>query len=108
MQTLFDTQEIQDGQVEKPRKVGFVETPQLLVGANVLKPGQTAKLHTHATEDKTYLVLSGAGRIQAGDEEHRVRSGHLVFCPAGMPHGATNDGAENLRLLVVMAPNPKR
>jgi mannose-6-phosphate isomerase-like protein (cupin superfamily) len=72
-----------------------------------LTPGQTAKLHTHAREEKTYLVLSGEGVIRVGDEEHRVRTGHLVHCPTGVPHGATNDGAENLRLLVVMAPHPK-
>ena len=107
MQTLFDTLEIQDGQDEKPRKVGIVDTPQLLVGANVLLPGQTAKVHTHAIEDKSYLVLSGEGVIQVGAEEHRVRAGHLVFCPKGVPHGATNDGEKNLRLLVVMAPHPK-
>jgi len=107
MTTLYDTLEIQDGQDDKPRKVGIVDTPQLLVGANVLQPGQTAKLHTHAREEKTYLVLSGEGVIQVGDEEHRVRAGHLVHCPIGVPHGATNDGTENLRLLVVMGPHPK-
>ena len=105
--TLFDTHEIQEAQDEKPRKVAILDTPQLMVGANVLRPGQTAKLHTHVREEKTYLVLSGEGVVQVGEEAHRVRTGHLVHCPIGVPHGATNDGQENLRLLVIMAPHPK-
>ena len=108
MPTLYDTHEIQGGQEDKPRKVALVDTPQLMVGANVLLSGQSAKLHTHAHEEKFYLVLSGEGVVQVGDEEHRVRAGHLVHCPIGVPHGATNDGTEDLRLLVVMGPHPKR
>ncbi|HZY57889.1 MAG TPA: cupin domain-containing protein, partial [Rubrobacteraceae bacterium] len=53
-----------------------------------------------------YYVLEGAGRFTVGDEEKDLSRGHAVLAPAGVPPGVRNAFAENLILLVTMAPKP--
>lgn len=107
MLNVFDTNAVTDGRADKPRKVNLFETPRCFVDVHVLRPGQVAKVHAHAAEDKCYHVLSGEGVITLGDMEHRAGPGTLVHCPVEVPHGIRNDGAEILRVLVFMAPHPR-
>jgi quercetin dioxygenase-like cupin family protein len=107
MERRFDTRSIREGGEDKPRKVNLFETARCFADVHVLRPGQASKVHTHAAEDKCYHVLSGEGVVTVGTEEIGVREGHLVFCPAGEPHGVRNDGDGDLRLLVFMAPHPR-
>lgn len=108
MENVFDTTRIREGQPDKPRKVNLFTTPRCFADVHVLRPGQAAKVHTHAAEDKCYHVLAGRGIVTLGDEDVPVREGHLVFCPVGVAHGVRNESDEDLRLLVVMAPPPAR
>ncbi len=105
--TVFDTNAIRGGAPDGPRKVNLFETPRCFADVHVLGPGQAARVHAHAREDKCYHVLSGDVVITVGDAEHRVGPGRLVFCPAGVSHGARNEGTEDVRLLVFMAPHPR-
>jgi quercetin dioxygenase-like cupin family protein len=91
---------------EKMKKVGLVDTPSLFCDAYCLEPGQEQAGHRHAVGDKLYYVLSGAGRIRVGPDEHDVGPGDLVCAPAGEEHGVRNPGPERLALLVMMAPKP--
>ena len=91
---------------EKMKKVGLVDTPSLFCDAYCFEPGQSQAGHRHAVGDKLYYVLSGAGRIRVGAEEHAVGPGDLVCAPAGEEHGVQNPGPERLVLLVMMAPKP--
>jgi len=92
--------------VEKMKKVGLVDTPNLFCDAYCFEPGQEQSPHRHAIGDKLYYVLAGAGRIRVGDDEREVRPGDLVCAPAGDDHAVTNPGPGRLTLLVVMAPKP--
>ena len=107
MQHVFDTGTIRESAEDKPRKVNLFETPRCFADVHVLRPGQVARVHDHPSEDKCYHVLEGRGIVTLGDDEHPVREGHLVFCPAGVPHGVRNEGTADLRLLVFMAPHPR-
>lgn len=91
----------------KMRKVSLFETPRFFCDVYVLGPGQSQAPHAHAASDKVYAVLSGRGRVRVGAAVVEVRAGHVVHCPAGDDHGVENDGPEDLRLLVFMAPHPK-
>lgn len=102
-----DTNAVTEGRADKPAKVNLFQTPRCFVDVHILQPGQEAKVHAHAGEDKCYHVLSGRGRIVCGDETYDVGPGEIVFCPATVPHGAANDGDVDLRLLVMMAPHPR-
>jgi quercetin dioxygenase-like cupin family protein len=107
MDLVRDTAAVTGGLPDKPRKVNLFETPRFFLDVYVLRPGQSQTPHVHEGSDKTYVVLSGVGRVRVGDAVHAVREGHAVFCPAGDPHGVDAEGPDDLRLLVFMAPHPK-
>ncbi len=58
---------------------------------------------TPHTEDEVYVVTSGRGRIVTDGAEADVKTGDVVFVPAGEAHRFV-DITEDLTLLVVFAP----
>jgi mannose-6-phosphate isomerase-like protein (cupin superfamily) len=91
---------------EKMRKNSLFDSPRLFYDVYCLLPSQHQKVHAHENSDKVYYVLEGTGRFTVGDEEKDLARGHAVLAPAGTPHGVRNAFAENLILLVTMAPKP--
>jgi quercetin dioxygenase-like cupin family protein len=60
----------------------------------------------HSNPNTTlFIVVSGGGWVQVGDERTRVRHGEAVVWPAGVPHGAWTDGSE-MRAVIVELPEP--
>jgi quercetin dioxygenase-like cupin family protein len=102
-----DTNEIRDGTEGKPRKVSLFETPRFFLDVHVLRPGQEQAPHRHEVEDKVYHVLSGRGVVTTGGVRHAVGPGEAVWCRPGEEHGVRNEGPDDLRLLVFMAPHPR-
>jgi quercetin dioxygenase-like cupin family protein len=47
-----------------------------------------------------FIVVSGGGFVQVGDERTRINHGEAVVWPAGIPHGAYTDGSEMRAILV--------
>jgi quercetin dioxygenase-like cupin family protein len=93
-------------EADKMAKVALGQTERALLDLYCVGPGQTQKRHTHADQDKFYIVLEGEGRISVGDEQARVVAGEAVVAPAGIDHGVVNDGSRPLLLLVVVTPPP--
>lgn len=91
---------------EKMKKVNLFESANLFCDVYCLKPGQSQKVHSHAGNDKLYYALSGAALVTLGAEIFPITAGELAIAPAGVPHGVENRSAENVTLLVVMAPKP--
>jgi quercetin dioxygenase-like cupin family protein len=56
--------------------------------------------HANPTNTALFVVISGAGFVQVGDERVRVNHGEAVVWPAGELHGAYTDGTE-MRAIVV-------
>jgi quercetin dioxygenase-like cupin family protein len=56
----------------------------------------------HANQQNTalFIVISGGGFVQVGDERARVNHGEAVVWPPGSVHGAYTDGTE-MRAIVV-------
>jgi quercetin dioxygenase-like cupin family protein len=50
-----------------------------------------------------FIVVSGGGWVQAGDERLAVHHGEAVTWPAGLSHGAWTDGSEMRAILVELA-----
>lgn len=93
-------------QPEKFYKATLFRGDALLLGINCLEPGQTQPPHDHAGQDKFYFVLEGTGRFQVGEEFAVAGPGEVVWAPAGVIHGVTNEGESRLSLLVGIAPAP--
>lgn len=58
----------------------------------------------HSNPNLTYfIVISGGGYVQVGDERLRVNHGEAVVWPPDVPHGAYTEGSE-MRAIVVELP----
>lgn len=77
------------------------------LGYNVtaIPPGKRAfPFHNHQVNDEMFFILSGSGTIRIGEEQHAIRSGDIISCPAGGPetaHQIVNTGTEELQFLAV-------
>jgi quercetin dioxygenase-like cupin family protein len=64
--------------------------------------GPYAMITPYANQDNTalFIVISGGGFVQVGDERARVNHGEAVLWPPGVMHGAYTDGTE-MRAIIV-------
>ena len=108
MQRMKDTTSITQGSDDKLTKHNLFETSRFFADVYVLRPGQSQAAHTHESEDKCYYVIEGEGIVISGGERHVAGPGRIVMCPAGDEHGVENTSDADLRLLVFMAPHPRR
>jgi quercetin dioxygenase-like cupin family protein len=67
--------------------------------------GRYAMVVPHENPDNTalFIVISGAGWVQVGDERARVNHGEAVVWPPNIPHGAYTDGTEMRAIVVELA-----
>jgi mannose-6-phosphate isomerase-like protein (cupin superfamily) len=63
-------------------------------------PGEMLIGHVDPMEE-IYIVQSGRGRMQVGDEVCDVEPGDAIHIPTGQFHELTNVGEEELTILVV-------
>jgi mannose-6-phosphate isomerase-like protein (cupin superfamily) len=90
----------------KHHKATLFRSERLLLGLNCLEPGQSQAVHTHADQDKFYLVEEGSGTFTVGDEVFEAGVGQVIWAPAGVDHGVRNEGSDRLVLVVGIAPGP--
>ncbi|MGZ3585892.1 MAG: cupin domain-containing protein [Candidatus Limnocylindrales bacterium] len=68
--------------------------------------GPRAMIAPHSNPNTTlFVVVSGGGFVQVGDERTRVNHGEAVLWPADVTHGAYTDGSE-MRAIVVELSGP--
>ena len=91
---------------DKFYKTTLFRDEALMLGLNCLEPGQVQKVHSHGDQDKFYFVVAGRGRFRVGDEEFDGVEGQVIWSPAGVPHGVSNNSDTRLTLLVGIAPAP--
>ncbi len=91
---------------EKIHKATLHKSKNILLGLNCLVPGQVQTIHAHEGQDKFYYVIEGEGVFIIGDEKKTYGTGHIVWASAGAVHGVSNQGNEDLILLVGITPSP--
>ncbi len=91
---------------EKMQKIPLFITDKMFIDLYCLLPGQFQKVHSHANEDKVYVILEGEGLFDIDGEQKNLSNGETVIARAGMPHGVRNVSEKNLVLLVTMSPKP--
>ncbi|WP_439658372.1 cupin domain-containing protein [Lentzea sp. HUAS TT2] len=76
---------------------------QLTVGRFDAGLGEAPPWHMHNNEDEVFLLLSGSALVWAGDEEHELREGGIVFLPRRIPH-SYRITSERADLLLISTP----
>ena len=64
------------------------------------QPGVGPKVHRHPYAE-VFVVESGQATFRLGDDEVVVGGGHVVVGPPNVPHGFTNSGTGELRLIAI-------
>ena len=64
------------------------------------QPGVGPKVHRHPYAE-VFIVESGEATFTLGDDTVVVSAGHVVVGPPDIPHGFTNTGSGELRLVAI-------
>ncbi|HEV2198436.1 MAG TPA: cupin domain-containing protein [Bryobacteraceae bacterium] len=91
---------------EKMGKADLARGEKLFAGLNCFEPGQEHAAHTHAGQDKLYVILTGEAEVRVGDESAMLIQGDAAFAPSGVVHSIRNAGETRLVVMAVLAPPP--
>jgi quercetin dioxygenase-like cupin family protein len=81
------------------------EAPNFAMRKFVMQPGGGMPRHTNTVEHEQY-VLHGQARIGIGDEVFDVKTGDVVFIPAGVVHFYQNTGEDTFEFLCIVPNRP--
>ena len=85
--------------------IGQEEAPHFAMRKFTMKPGGGMPNHTNEVEHEQY-VLRGGAKIGIGDEVHEVKTGDVVFIPAGVPHWYEADAEAGFEFLCLVPNGP--
>lgn len=74
------------------------------LGMVILPPGESGDPHRHPTEQETWFVIAGTGKLKIGDEVAELAENTVVVAPAGVEHQIINDGEQDLKALFIFSP----
>jgi quercetin dioxygenase-like cupin family protein len=91
----------------EPLRSVITESPESVVVAWLVKPGQRITAHVHPHGQDTWTILSGRGeyQLEADGRSQTIVAGDVVIAPTGCVHGVYNSGREPLRFISVVAPS---
>lgn len=79
--------------------------PQMSIAIARVEPGVTTAFHYLDGIDERYLIISGKGSAEIGDFQPLVvKTGDVVYIPAGTRQRITNTGSEDLIFYCVCTP----
>lgn len=68
---------------------------------DVLAPGVSIGVHTHADDEEYYYIVEGEGTMTLDGETFAVRAGDIAAVFPGGQHGLANTSDADLRIIVV-------
>ena len=83
--------------------IGREEGPNFAMRRFIMEPGGGIPAHTNTVEHEQY-VLRGRAKIGIADEVVEVKTGDVLYIPAGVPHWYEVQGGEPFEFLC-MVPN---
>lgn len=92
---------------ERQVLIGPEQAPHFALRRFVMQPGGGMPRHTNVVEHEQY-VLRGRARVSIGDEIHEVKTGDVVYIPAGTPHSYDALGDEPFEFLCAVPNAPDR
>jgi mannose-6-phosphate isomerase-like protein (cupin superfamily) len=66
-----------------------------------MKPGEAGSLQSHQNFDELWIMLTGGGEVQVGDELRQVQAYDEIFIPRGTKHRLSNPSDGLLRMMEV-------
>lgn len=87
---------------QENRYLQFLTVPEMSLGLYTLLAG-SEDLQTPHLEDEIYYVVSGRGRLSAGDQDYPAEPGSILFVARNITH-KFHDIEEDLHILVFFAP----
>jgi quercetin dioxygenase-like cupin family protein len=91
---------------DEPVRSVITESPETVVVAWYLKPGQEIAAHIHPQGQDTWTILSGSGiyYLDITGQKQRITVGDIVIAPIQAVHGVFNDGDEPLVFISIVSP----
>ena len=81
------------------------QDPELSIARARVEPGQTTRWHSLAATSERYVILSGTGLVEVGEQAPAgVGPGDTVIIPPGAPQRIANTGNEDLVFLALCTP----
>jgi quercetin dioxygenase-like cupin family protein len=92
--------------VDEPFRSVVSESPEAVIVAWYILPGQEIPAHIHPQGQDTWTILSGGGDYYLDDTGTRqsIKMGDVVIAPAGAVHGVMNNIDEPLVFISVVSP----
>jgi quercetin dioxygenase-like cupin family protein len=90
----------------EPIRSVITESPDAVIVAWYIQPGQEIAAHIHPQGQDTWTILSGRGDYyldRAGNKQS-IEMGDVVIAPTGSVHGVFNSGDESLVFISVVSP----
>lgn len=69
------------------------------------EPGAYVQTHVHEAKEQVYYFVEGEGLLELDGCPQVVRPRSFVFLPAGVGHGLSNTGTDNLVFFVITTPS---
>lgn len=90
----------------EPVRAVVTESPDAVIVAWHVRPGQTVAAHVHPQGQDSWTILSGQGQYRTDAEGHTesIRAGDVIVAPRGEMHGVFNNGDEPLVFISVVSP----
>ena len=103
---IFPSQHYFEPSDGEPIRSVVTTSPDSVVVAWYVKPGQTIKAHRHPAGQDTWTILSGEGDYifnEFGDTT-KVKTGDIVVAHTNEVHGLHNNSAEPIYFVSVVSP----
>ena len=90
----------------EPIRSVVTESPEAVIVAWYIQPGQEIAAHCHPQGQDTWTILSGQGDyyLDTAGMRQLITAGDVVIAPTGCVHGVANHGAEPLVFISVVSP----
>jgi len=90
---------------ERQVLIGSDAAPNFAMRRFIMQPRGGIPAHTNTVEHEQY-VLRGRAKVGIGEEVHEVKTGDVVYIPAGTPHWYEVEGEEPFEFICVVPNGP--
>jgi quercetin dioxygenase-like cupin family protein len=106
MRIFNSTNFFQPTDAGEPIRSVITESPDAVIVAWYIQPGQKIAAHIHPHGQDTWTILSGQGEyfLDPMGNTQPIAAGDVVIAPIGALHGVVNPGPEPLQFISVVSP----